>query len=230
MPLEGFIPYKKEDAERYNKFRCWPGITFGDILDKAADVHPDKEALVDTTSRLTYSQLRNKANRLAVGLMALGIKPQERILLQVPNWNEFIYAFFTIQKIGAIDVLLLARHAQVEIDHICRLTGATTWIVAEKYGKIDYLPIIEHVLKDNPTLKNVILVRSQDNPKFLRLENLIEEADLSESNLQSLANRRPDPMDVAHMGPTGGTTGLPKVSARTHNDYICRSEYTARAW
>jgi len=230
VPLKGFVPYKKEDAEKYNKYRWWPGITFGDMLDKAADVHPEKEALADTKSRLTYSQLRNTANKLAVGLMGLGIKPQERILLQLPNWNEFIYSFFAIHKIGAIDVLLLARHAQVEVDHICRLTEATTWIVAEKYGKIDYLPIIEHVLKNNPTLKNVILVRSKGNPQFLKLENLIEDAELSESSLQSLGERRPDPMDVAHMGPTGGTTGLPKVSARTHNDYICRSEYTARAW
>ena len=230
MPLKGFVPYKKEDAKKYNKFRWWPGITFGDLLDKAADVHPEKEALVDTTNHLTYSQVRNKANMLAISLMALGIKPRERILLQVPNWNEFIYSFFAIQKIGAIDVLLLARHAQVEIDHICRLTGATTWIVAEKYGNIDYLPMIDHVLKTNPALKHVILVRGKDNPQFLSLEKLIEKADLSESNLQNLAERRPDPMDVAHMGPTGGTTGLPKVSARTHNDYICRSEYTARAW
>jgi 2,3-dihydroxybenzoate-AMP ligase/mycobactin salicyl-AMP ligase len=230
VALKGFVSYKKEDAEQYNKFRWWPGITFGDMLDKAAEVHPDKEALVDIEDRLTYSQLRHKANKLAISLMGLGIKPQERILLQVPNWNEFIYAFFAIQKIGAIDVLLLARHAQVEVDHICRLTGATAWIVAEKYGKIDYLPIIDHVLKNNPTLKYVILVRSKNNPRFLGLEKLIDDSELSESNLQSLAGRRPDPMDVAHMGPTGGTTGLPKVSARTHNDYICRSEYTARAW
>ena len=230
MPLKGFVPYKKEDAAKYNKFRWWPGITFGDMLDKAADLYPDKEALVDTTSRLTYSQLRKEANRLAISLMEFGIKPQDRILLQVPNWNEFIYSFFAIQKIGAIDVLLLARHAQVEIDHICRLTGATTWIVPEKYGSIDYLPIIDNVLEGNPKLKNVILVRSKDSQQFLRLEKLIEKADLSESNLQRLAERRPDPMEVAHMGPTSGTTGLTKVSARTHNDYICRSEYTARGW
>jgi len=165
-----------------------------------------------------------------MSLMGLGIKPQDRILLQVPNWNEFIYSFFAIQKIGAIDVLLLPRHAQVEIDHICRLTGATTWIVPEKYGSIDYLPIIDNVLEGNPKLKNVILVRSKDSQQFLRLEKLIEKADLSESNLQNLAERRPDPMEVAHMGPTSGTTGLTKVSARTHNDYICRSEYTARGW
>ena len=230
MPLAGFTPYKKDDADKYNKFRWWSGITFGDMLDKAANLYPNKEALVDNTSRLTYSQIREKANRLAIGLMELGIKPQDRVLLQLPNWNEFIYSFFAIQKIGAIDVLLLARHAQAEVNHICRLTGAVAWIVAESYHNIDYLPIIDDVSKANPSLKHVILVRSGDNKRFLSLEKLIEKADLSEANLQKLAERRPDPMEVAHMGPTGGTTGLPKVSARTHNDYICRSEYTARAW
>jgi len=230
MPLKGFTPYKKEDADRYTKFRWWPGITFGDMLDKAADLYPNKEALVDNTSRLTYSQVREKANRLAISLMHLGIKPHDRVLLQLPNWNEFIYSFFAIQKIGAIDVLLLARHAQVEVDHICRLTGASAWIVAEKYRNINYLPIIDSVSKANPGLKQVIPVRSKDNKQFLSLEKLIEKADLGEHNRQKLEERCPDPMEVAHMGPTGGTTGLPKVSARTHNDYLCRTEYTARAW
>jgi len=230
MPLEGFTPYKKEDADKYTKFRWWPGITFGDMLDKAADVYPGKEALVGSTSRYTYSQLREKANRLAISLMELGIKKQDRVLLQLPNWNEFIYSYFAVQKIGAIVVLLLARHAQIEIDHICRLTGATAWIVAEKHHKIDYLPIIDNVTKANPGLKHVILVRSKDNKQFLSLEKLIEKADLSESNLQKLAERRPDPDEVEHMGSTGGTTGLPKVGTRTHNCHICRTEYTARAW
>ena len=93
MPLAGFRPYAKEDAEKYTKYRWWPGITFGDMLDKAADLYPNKEALVDSVSRLTYSQVREKANRLAIALMDLGIKPQQRVLLQCPNWNEFVYNY-----------------------------------------------------------------------------------------------------------------------------------------
>ena len=124
MPLKGFTPYKKEDADKYNKFRWWAGITFGDMLDKAADLYPNKEALVDDTKRLTYLELREKTDRLAISLMELGIKKQDRVLLQLPNWSEFVYTYFAIQKIGAIVVLLLARHAQTEINHLCRLTGA----------------------------------------------------------------------------------------------------------
>ena len=42
--LEGFTPYEKNDAERYNRLRWWPSLTFGDLLDKAAEVYPEKEA------------------------------------------------------------------------------------------------------------------------------------------------------------------------------------------
>lgn len=230
MFLEGFAPYKKEDAEKYNRLRWWAGLTFGDILDKAADIYPDKEALVDGKTRLTYSQVREKANRLAISLMELGIKPQDRILVQVPNWNEFVYAYFALQKIGAIPILLIDRYRQYEINHLFSLTGATSWIVAEKYGKINYLPIIEDILRDNPQTEHIILIRAESQKYLLSLEELIENAKLTDENLTRLAERRPDPMQVAHMGPTGGTTGLPKVVPRTHNDYLCRVEYVARAW
>lgn len=230
MLLEGFTEYNKADTDKYNKFRWWAGLTFSDVLDKAADMYPEKEALVDGDSRLSYSQVREKADKLAVGLMRLGIKKQERVLLQLPNWHEFVYSYFALQKIGAIVVLLIPRHAQTEINHLCHLTGATAWIVPKEYRKIDYLPIIDNVLKENPQLRHVILVRGEDNELFCSLEKLIERVHLTEENLRELADRRPDPMEVAHMGPTGGSTGIPKVAPHTHNDCLCNVEYRARAW
>jgi len=53
--LKGFTPYRKEDAEKYNRLGWWPGLTLGALLDKAADIYPNKEALLDDQSRLTYS-------------------------------------------------------------------------------------------------------------------------------------------------------------------------------
>ena len=228
--LEGFISHRKEDADKYIERRWWAGLTLGDILDKAADIYPDHEALVDASGRLTYSQVRDKANRLAVGLMRLGIEPQERILLQLPNWHEFAYAFFALQKIGAITVALIDRYRQYEINHLLKLTGATAWIVPERYRNLDYLPIIEDVLRENPQVRHVILVRSEGRQKFLKLETLMDDADWSQNQLHRLSERRLNPMQVAHMGPTGGTTGLPKVVPRTHNDLLCNVEYAAQAW
>ena len=214
----------------YTRRRWWLGLTLGDILDKAADVYPEHEALVDRLARLTYAQVRDKVTRLAISLIRLGIKPQERVMLQLPNWNEFAYAYFALQKIGAVTVPLIDRYRQYEINHLVKLTGATAWIVPTSYRNIDYVPIIEDVLKANPSIKHVIVARAAGAEKFFTLERLIDEAELSESEFQRLAKRRPEPAQVAHMGPTGGTTGLPKVVPRTHNDLLCNVEYAALAW
>ena len=228
--LKGFTAYKKEDAEKYNRLGWWPGLTLGDLLDKAADICPNKEALVDDKSRLTYSKVREMTDRLAISLMELGIKTMDRVLVQLPNWSEFVYSYFALQKIGAIPVLLIDRYRPYEINHLFRLTGATSWVVPEKYRKTDYLPIIKDVLKNSPRVKHVILARGGKHRRLLNLERMIEQTELKERDLGRLAKRRPDPMQVAHMGPTGGTTGLPKVVPRTHNSLMCGIEYAARAW
>jgi len=152
------------------------------------------------------------------------------VLVQLPNWNEFVFAYFAVQKIGGSVVLLIDRYRQYEISHLAHLTGATSWITAEKYKKTDYLPIVKDVIKEHPQLKNIVLARSDGHGPFQSMEKLIQEAKLDKTNLQRLAQRRPDPMEVAHMGPTGGTTGLPKVVPRTHNSLVCTMEYASYAW
>jgi len=163
--LEGFTPYKKEDAEKYNSCRWWLGLTFGDILDRAANIHPEKEAFVDRKTRLTYGEAREKTNKLAIGMIDLGIQPLDRVLVQLPNWNEFVFAYFALQKIGAIPVLLIDRYRQLEINNLISLTGATSWIVASRYKKTDYVPIINDILKENPEFKNIITVRGERDHK-----------------------------------------------------------------
>ncbi len=228
--LKGFTPYHPDDAERYNRLRYWPGLTFGDVLDRAADMFPDKTAFVDQRSRLTYSQVRRKADTLALGLMNMGIESTDRVLVQLPNWNEFAVVFFALQKIGAIDTLLIDRYRPHEIKHLTALSGATAWILPERYKKIDYLPMIHEVFESCSHLKSIILVRSTGQGKYTRLEKILTANKPLSDDVKKLAARRPDPMQVCHMGPTGGTTGLPKLVPRTHNDLICASTFCARAW
>jgi 2,3-dihydroxybenzoate-AMP ligase len=230
MAIDGFVEYKKEDRELYNRKRWWLGMTWGDMFDKATDIYPDKIGLVDGVGRWTYSQLREKVDRLAISFMEMGIQPRDWVLLQFPNWHEYIISFFAMQKIGALTVLLIPRHNQSEINHLCALTKPVAWIIPEQYGKIDYQPIIDDVLKENPQLKHIIHVRAEKKGVHPTLDGLIEGAELSEKNLRTLDERRPDPDEVSHIMPTGGTTGLPKASVRTHNCYICNIEYHSRAW
>jgi 2,3-dihydroxybenzoate-AMP ligase/mycobactin salicyl-AMP ligase len=230
MPLEGFEPYAPEDAERYNRLRWWLGLTWGDIFDKATDLYPDKEGLVDDTSRFTYRELRKKVDRLAVGFMNLGIKERDFVLLQIPNWHEYVIAFFALQKIGAITVLLIARHGLAEIQHIAALTDPVAWIGPDCYRNTEYLPLLREVMKKSERLSHLISVRSPGNEAFRQLESLMTLGEPTAADLEGLAARRPDPMEVSMILLTGGTTGLPKAVPRTHNDYIASVEYHSRAW
>jgi 2,3-dihydroxybenzoate-AMP ligase/mycobactin salicyl-AMP ligase len=230
MAIEGFTEYAKADREKYNRRRWWLGLTWSDLLDKASDIYPDRIGLVDGVGRFTYRELREKMDRLAIALMKLGVRPRDWVLLQFPNWHEYILAFFAMQKIGALTVLLIPRHNESEINHIAALTKPVAWMVPQQYGKIDYRPVIDAVLKGNPQLKHVINVRAEGKGAYPTMEELIEGTELTAENLKALEERRPDPGEVSHIMPTGGTTGLPKASVRTHNSYITNVEYHARAW
>ena len=67
-----------------------------------------------------------------------------------------------MQKIGALTVLLIPRHNQSEINHLCALTKPVAWILPGQYGKISYQPIIDDVLKENGQLKHIIQVRTRE--------------------------------------------------------------------
>lgn len=229
LDLAGFTPYAPQDAARYERQRWWAGLTLADLVDKAAAVYPDREGFVDGRSRLTFGEAKRRVDRLAAGFRDLGLRAPDRVLVQLPNWNEFVLAYFALQKLGAVPVLLLERYKQHEINHLVRLTGATAWIVPETHGKTDYLPIVRDVRADNPSLAHVVLARGTAGGEFPTLESL-GAAEPSEAALRALREGSPHPGQVAHMAPTGGTTGLPKVVPRTHDSLLCGAEYAARAW
>ncbi|MCX8021497.1 MAG: AMP-binding protein [Syntrophorhabdaceae bacterium] len=230
MPIDGFNPYRPEDVEKYTKHRWWLGMTWGDLLDKGSDLYPRKEILVDDTSRLTYRELREKVDRFAIGLIEIGVKPKDFVLLQMPNWHEFVIAFYAIHKVGAIVVLLVARHGITEIDYLSSLTNPVAWIGPPRYKKTEYLPMLSTLREKHGSLKYLISVRDPEDKDFIPMERLIEEAKLTNVTREVLAARRPDPCEVSMILPTGGTTGLPKAVPRTHNDYIASVEYHTKAW
>jgi 2,3-dihydroxybenzoate-AMP ligase len=226
-----FPKHPAKDARHYSKNRWWLGLTLGDTLDRTSDVFPNKEALVDDRVRLTYSELRRRVDRLAMGLMHLGIEKGDTVLLQLPNWAEYVYSYFALQKIGCIPVVLISGYRQLEVSHLALLTGAKAWIVPNHYRKVDYLSFIAAVREKNPQLRQVISVRAEKGTEGFTatLEGLMERG-LTPTDHHQMIKRKPRATDVAHVIPSGGTTALPKGIPRTHNDYICNVEYLHKAW
>jgi len=229
--LEGATPYRDEDERHYLNNGWWRGLTLSDYLDRAADVHPNKEAFVDACGRMTFDQARERANRLAIRFIEMGIAPMDRVLVQLPNWNEFVCCYFACQKIGAITVLLIDRYRQHDIGRLIRLTGAKAWLVPARYKKVDFLPIVQDIRQAFPQIENVITVRGAvDAAGFWSYEQLVAKGPVSAQELLEIEGRKPHSGQVAHMGPTGGTTGEPKIVPRTHNSLACTVEFCSMAW
>ena len=212
--LEGVVPYKEKDVETYIQRGWWRGLTLADFLDRAADMHPNKEAFVDRIGRYTYGQAREKTDRLALGLIGLSLKPLDRVLIQLPNWNEFVFAYFACQKIGAIPVLLIERYRPFEIDRLLKITGATSWILPKNTHKVDFQPIIRDVLNDHPEIKNVITVRGKiDRPGFRSLEDLIAENRLTVKNYLNWPGLNQTRSKLPIWGPPAALPGTEDCSA-----------------
>ncbi len=230
MTLDGFIPYETTAAELYTERRWWLGLTLGGMLDKTSDAYPTKEALVGNGKRYTYGELRYLVDRMAYNLLAEGLLPGDRVLIQLPNRAEFVISYFALQKAGLVAVLLTVNHTGREAGHLADLTQPRAWIVPARYRKTDFLNQVKEVQQKHPGLEKVVVVGEEVPDTVLRYDDLLE-TDATRGEIRAaLEMASPKPTDVCQILPSGGTTGLPKGAPRTHNDYICNVEYKSRAW
>jgi len=225
--MQGVRPYPKELVERYRS--VWLGMTIIDAFDRTCDILPEKVAVVEGETRLTFSQLREKVQRAALVFLKLGLGRESPVLLQIPNYTESVYVYLALDMIGAVPVLCLPRHGQRELERFGALTGATTWIGPGRYGKTEYLPVVKTLKESCPSLQNLIVVRDEAPPGTLSLSNLMEEIQPGPETHEYLSEFRPSADDILHLAPTGGTTGLPKLVPKSHNVHLCKAYYWARA-
>jgi len=196
-------------ATRYRQAGYWRGETFGQVLRERAARLGEHTALVAGTERLSYRELDLRADRLAAGFHALGIQAGDRVVVQLPNLAAFLEVCFALFRLGALPVFALPAHRSAEIGYFCEFTQAVAYIIPDKHGGFDYRTLAGQVRATVPGLRHVIVVG--DAGPFLALSGLYAEP---------VALSGPAPHDVAFFQLSGGSTGVPKLIPRTHDDYI----------
>ncbi|MBX9393670.1 (2,3-dihydroxybenzoyl)adenylate synthase [Streptomyces sp. TRM72054] len=216
--LEGCVPWPEELAAFYRREGYWQGRPLGDLLDEACARYADKTALVCGERRMTYAQLSAESSALAGGLLNRGIEPLDRVVVQLPNVPEFVVVVFALLRIGAIPVMALPGHRKVELTHLCAHSRAVALVVADEVKGFDHRSLAREVLAEVPALKHVVV--AGDAEEFTALADLC----LPGSDLPAV-----DPSQPALFLLSGGTTGLPKLIPRTHDDYAYNMRATAEA-
>ncbi|MEV0442335.1 (2,3-dihydroxybenzoyl)adenylate synthase [Streptomyces spectabilis] len=207
--------WPEEFAARYRAAGHWRGETFGAMLRERATAHPDRIAVVDpaTDRRWTYGELDARAERLAAGMLARGIAPGDRVVVQLPNIAEFFEVVFALFRIGALPVFALPAHRETEIAYFCRFTEAAAYVIAAEHGGYDYRALAATVRAEVPTLRHVWVAQGEPG-RFTALDDVRADAD-GPADLPG-----PAPQDLAFLQLSGGSTGVPKLIPRTHDDYI----------
>ncbi|MFC9331203.1 (2,3-dihydroxybenzoyl)adenylate synthase [Kitasatospora sp. NPDC057015] len=207
--LDGCTGWPDETAAHYRERGYWQGRTLGSLLRERAAASPGRLAVVDGATRWTYARLDDRADRLAAALGDLGIGPGDRVLVHLPNVAEFLSLAFAMFRLGAVPVLALPAHRDAEIVQLARLSGAVAYVVPDTHLGFDHRALARTVLPRAPSLRHVLVVGEP--------QEFTAVADLALAEPRRLPE--PDTSDVALLLLSGGTTGLPKLIPRTHDDY-----------
>jgi 2,3-dihydroxybenzoate-AMP ligase len=217
MPLPGVVPFPPEFAQRYRAKGYWQDKSLAQEFAACFDRFSERVFLVDGERTFTYAELDRLADNLALNLLELGLKPLDRVVPTLPNVAEFVILYFALQKIGAIPIAALVTHRFAEISQFVQLSGATACVYPERQGDFEFEPMIRRIQESSPQLKLGI--------SLPQLKQLIERpATLPRSKLAEI---RIDPTDPCIFQLSGGTTGIPKLIPRTHNDYAYNSKTAA---
>ena len=223
------VHWPAEFASRYRAEGYWAGSTLGEAFDRAVATYSHREAVVDGPKRLSYRELGQRVNRFALYLARRRITSGKRVVFQLPNVWEFIVAYFACLKVGAIPLTCLPAHRHQEIEYLARLTEAAAWLIPTEFRRFDYIAMAEELRNRLPSLQEIIVVGERAGSGMTLLSDRLNDPMEEKLPKDTLERLRPDPDDPAVFQLSGGTTGLPKVIPRTHNDYLYNSLESAVA-
>src|ERR1700729_1359481 len=163
------------------------GETIGQFFDAVSDKHADRPALVvrHQKVRLTYGELRHEVDKLAAGLLTLGLAPGDRIGIWSPNNSEWVLTQFATAKAGLILVNINPSYRTVELEYALNKVGCKALILAERFKTSDYIGMLRELAPELghatagklesarlPALRSVVLLGENWHPGTLRFSEV----------------------------------------------------------
>ncbi len=216
---DGVVPWPEDIAASYAAAGYWEGRALGNHLWEQADRTPAGLALVDGETRFTYADLVNRADAAATRLSRLGVRAGDRIVVQLPNGWEFVVLTLACLRSGIVPVMALPGHRKHELSYLADHAEAVAIAVPDGFRDFDHQALALDLRNDVRSLRHALVAGSDILDASVDLRALLEPSERVDLDRTRWDENEPAATDVAVFLLSGGTTGLPKLIARTHNDY-----------
>jgi 2,3-dihydroxybenzoate-AMP ligase len=217
--IEGFVPFPEIFVKRYKEKGYWIDNTLGEEFDEFVNRYADRVALACNGVYVSYREMGEKVDRLALHFIRMGLRPYDCMIFQLPNEFEFVYCYFAAVKVGIIPILALPSHREAEILFFAQFAKAKAHAMPSHFKDFSHQEMSRNIRQKTPALKFAFVSGDGVDRDFISLSTLLEDRIEERVPIESLRNYRPDPMEPAVFQLSGGTTGVPKIIPRTHNDY-----------
>jgi len=213
-------PATRRDA--MTRAGLWHDETLLGHFRRAVDLHPDKTSVIATQAetgavvRLSFAELDQLSDQVAVGLMRRGIGDGDVVSFQLPNWWEFTVLHLACLKAGAISNPLMIIFRERELTFMLGLGGTKLLVVPARFRNVDHRAIAAAVRPALPALTDVFVAGGDGEDAF---ETLIA-PDVTASERAILRSRHLAPDAVIQLLYTSGTTGEPKGVCHTSNTML----------
>ncbi len=211
------------------------GDTIGAHLDRIAERYGDRDALVipHQCVRWSWRQLRERADRLAAGLLGLGLHPGDRIGIWSQNRAEWVLTQFATAKAGLVMVNINPAYRRAELEYALAKVGCRALILAPGFKSSDYLGMLRDLVPELdgaapgelrsaklPELRHVIRLGHESTPGMLDFDTVAQcasPADMTRLHEVARTLQFDDPVNIQF---TSGTTGAPKGATLTHHNIL----------
>ncbi len=222
--LAGVTPFPPEYAARYRARGYWEDRPLIAHFEEVFRRHADRTAVIDGDLHVTFRELGERARRVGRNLLDLGIGPLDRILLQLPNGMGFVDLYFGLQTIGAIPITALPSHRYREASQFVRLAEAVATATPRAAKDFSFTEMVARLRREVPSLRLAFVDADAAPEGFVRLADLVRReprhTDVDLARIQEGINA----CDPCVLQLSGGTTGVPKLIPRSHNDYPFNSK------